>query len=188
MISRRLALGAGGLALLLSACQSAAPPPRRLPEDGTIDLLSLLRDKPEHSRFVNALILSGQNSRLGRLNGPVTLFAPTNQALDGLPQEFRAALDTPPANPSPELRQRAAALVNANAAFGMLRLPDIEARRGQINTWDRARLRVTPTGPRSATLAREGAPAGGQAAISRSDVLASDGVFHVTTAPILPGV
>jgi uncharacterized surface protein with fasciclin (FAS1) repeats len=188
LISRRLALGAGGLALLLSACQTAAPPPRRLPENGTIDLLSLLRDKPEHSRFVNAIVLSGQDARLGRREGAVTLFAPTNEALNALPADFRAALDNPPANPSPELRARAAALVNANAAFGLLRLPDIEARRGQVNTWDRARLRVTPTGPRAATVAREGAPAAGQVAITRSDVLASDGVFHVTNAPILPGV
>jgi uncharacterized surface protein with fasciclin (FAS1) repeats len=188
VISRRLALGAGGLALLLAGCQTPAPPPRRLPEDGSIDLLSLLRDKPEHSRFVNALILSGQNTRLGRQNGAVTLFAPTNEALNGLPAELRAALDNPPANPSPELRQRAAALVNANAAWGMLRLADIEARRGQVTTWDRARIRATPTGPRSATVARDGAPAAAPVSVTRADVLASDGVFHVTAAPILPGV
>ncbi len=185
MITRRLALGAGGLTLLLAACSTPPQRPRVLPEDGTVDLLTLLRDKPEHSRFANALVLSGQNARLGRTGGAATLFVPTNQSLDSLPADFRAALDNPPANPSPELRQRAVALVNANAAWGMLRLADIQARRGAVNTWDRGRLTVTPTGPRSATVAREGA--GGGIAITRADVLASDGVYHVTSAPVLPG-
>lgn len=183
VISRRLALGAGGLALLLGACQSAAPP-RALPEDGTIDLLTLLRGQPEHSRFMNALAISGQASRIGRQNGAVTLFVPTNAALDSLPADLRALLDSPPSSPTPEQRARAAALVNANAAWNMLRTPDIQARNGRINTWDRGRLTVTPTGPRSATVAREG---GRSVTITRADVLASDGVFHVTSGFIQPG-
>lgn len=187
MIPRRLALGAGGL-LLLAGCQ-APQAPRALPEDGSVDLLSLLRDKPEHRRFVNALVLSGQAGRIGRQQGAVTLFAPTNEALNSLPPDLLALLDNPPATPTPEQRARAAALVNANAAFGLLRLADIQARRGQVVTWDRGRLQVTPTGPRSATLQREGVQQVGgrpQVTITRADVLASDGVFHVTSAPVLP--
>lgn len=191
MISRRLALGAAGLTLLLAACQTPAPPPRRLPEDGTIDLMSLLRDKPEHSRFVNALTVSGLASRLGRQNGAVTLFVPTNEAFNGLPAETLALLDNPPANPTPEQQQRAARLVQANAAWGLLRLQDIQPRRGQIVTWDRGRLQVSQTGPRAATVVREGSPAQANrppVAITRADVLASDGVFHVTNAPVLPAI
>ena len=186
-ISRRLALGAGGLALL-AACQT---PPRPQPEDGSIDLMTLLRDKPEHRRFVNALTLSGEASRIGRQNGAVTLFVPTNEALNGLPPDLLALLDNPPANPTPEQRARAAALVRANAAFGLLRLADIEPRRGQVVTWDRGRVQVRQTGPRTATVVREGAPAQSgrpPVAITRADVLASDGVLHVTSAPIMPSI
>jgi len=184
-VSRRLALGAGGLALL-AACQAA--PPRALPEDGSVDLLSLLRDKPEHRRFLNAITVSGQNVRIGRQVGAVTLFAPTNEALNGLPPDLLALLDNPPANPTPEQRARAAALVNANAAFGLLRLADIQPRRGQVVTWDRGRLQVSQTGPRTATLAREGVSGRPPVAVTRGDVLASDGILHVTSAPVLPGV
>lgn len=183
--SRRHALGVGGL-LLLAACQTA---PRVLPEDGSVDLLTLLRDKPEHRRFVNALTLSGQTGRIGRQSGAVTLFAPTNEALSTLPPDLLALLDNPPANPTEAQRARAAALVNANAAFGLLRLADIEARRGQVVTWDRGRIQVNPTGQRTATVVREGVAPGPTRpviAVSRADVLASDGVFHVTTSPILP--
>lgn len=186
-IPRRLALGAGGL-LLLAACQ--APGPRTLPEDGSIDLLTLLRGKPEHRRFVNALVVSGQTGRIGRQNGAVTLFAPTNEAFNSLPPDLLALLDNPPANPSADQRARVAALVNANAAFGLLRLADIQARRGQVVSWDRGRVQVNQTGPRTATVVREGAPpqpGRPTVAITRADVLASDGVFHVTSSPILPG-
>ncbi|HZF77285.1 MAG TPA: fasciclin domain-containing protein [Acetobacteraceae bacterium] len=180
MIQRRLALAAGGL-MLLSACTTPTAP-RVVPEDGTIDLLTLLRSKPEHSRFVNALVGSGLASRLGRQNGAVTLFAPTNEAFNGLPAPVLALLDNPPAQPSAEQQQVLAALVGANAAWGLLRTPDIAARRGNVVTWDRGRLQVTETGPRQARVVREGAQAPIQ--VTRADVLASDGVIHVTGAPI----
>jgi hypothetical protein len=174
--------------LLLAGCQA---PNRAVPEDGSIDLLTLLRSKPDHRRFVAALELSGQTGRVGRQSGAVTFFAPTNEALNTLPRDLLALLDNPPSSPTAEQRARAAALVNANAAFGLLRLQDIQSRRGQIITWDRARLQVNPTGARTATVVREGAPpTPGRPviAITRADVLASDGVFHVTSSPILAGV
>ncbi len=160
-----------------------------MPEDGSVDLLTLLRDKPEHSRFVNALVLSGMTTRLGRQQGAVTLFAPTNEALDGLPADLKALLDNPPQNPTDQQRASAARLVSANAAFGLLRLADITARRGQVQTWDRGRIQVNQTGARTGTVAREGVPpqpGRPVVAITRGDVLASDGIFHVTSAPILP--
>ncbi|PWS35757.1 hypothetical protein DFH01_19455 [Falsiroseomonas bella] len=184
-MTRRFALGAGGL-LLLAGCQAARGP---LPENGSIDLLTLLRDKPEHSRFVNALTASGLASRIGRQNGAATLFVPTNDALNGLPADLRALLDSPPSSPNDAQRARLATLVNANAAFGLLRLGDIQARQGRVVTWDRGRLQVNQTGPRTATIVRDGVPpVPGRPviAITRGDILASDGVFHVTSAPILP--
>jgi hypothetical protein len=186
--SRRLVLGAAGLGLL-AACE--APRPRAIAEDGTFDLLTMLRDKPEHRRFLNAILLSGQAGRIGAQNGAVTLFVPTNEALNSLPADMLALLDNPPSNPTPEQRQRAATLVNANAAFGLLRLSDIQPRHGRVQTWDRARLQVTQTGPRTATIVRAGVPPqpGRPAiAITRGDVLGSDGVFHVTSSPILPAI
>ncbi|NKC34493.1 fasciclin domain-containing protein [Falsiroseomonas selenitidurans] len=189
VISRRHALSAGGLALLLAACQPGLVPPRLLPEDGTIDLLTLLRGKPEHSRFANALAVSGATSRLGLRSGAVTLFVPTNEGMNGLPAPVLALLDNPPASPTAAQRALVEPLVYANAAWALLRFQDIQARRNQVVTWDRARLQITPTGGRTATMVREGVtPVAGRppVTITRGDVLAADGVFHVTSAPILP--
>ncbi len=189
MISRRHALGAGGLALLLAAC-TPPPPPRIVPEDGTIDLVSLLRSKPEHTRYVNALVISGATARIGRQHGAVTLFAPTNDTLAGLPAPLLALLDNPPAQPTEAQRQQVSAIVFANAAYGSLRLADITVRRNTVVTWDRASLVVMTTGERSATMARQGATpvaAGApRASIVRGNVLASDGILHVTNGFVMP--
>jgi uncharacterized surface protein with fasciclin (FAS1) repeats len=185
VISRRLAILAGGMALL-AGCQN---PARIVPEDGTIDLLTLLRDKPEYRRFVAALQVSGLASRIGRANGPVTLFVPLNEGFNGLPAGTLAVLDNPPATPSAAQQALIAPLVQANAAWGLLRLQDIAPRGGRITTWDRARLQVTQVGPRTANLVREGQPVrAGQApaTITRADILAADGVLHITSAPLLP--
>jgi len=185
VISRRHAIAAGGLTMLLAAC---ATPARVLPEDGTIDLLSLLRGKPEHARFIALLDASGQASRIGRANGPVTLFVPTNENMARLPAATLALIDRPAASLDATQRASLVALVQANAAFGLLRLLDIQPRNGRVVTWDRARVTVTATGPRSAAVARDGAPAGtAPVTITRADVLASDGVFHITSGLILPG-
>lgn len=189
MIARRHFLGAGGL-VLLAACQTPGAPRRALPEDGTIDLLTLLGGKPEHRRFAAALAVSGAGSRLGLREGAVTLFAPVNEGFDGLPAPVLALLDNPPSSPTAAQRALVQPIVFANAAFGQLHFQDITARRNTVVTWDRARLLVTPTGARTATLAREGVtPVAGRAtpAITRGEVLASDGVFHVTNMPVLPG-
>ncbi len=183
MISRRSALGTGGLLLALAACTTPQTPPRReITEDGAYDLLTVLGSKPEHSRFLNALTGSGLAQRLGRQNGPVTLFAPVNDGFANLPPEMLALLDNPRAEPTAQQRQALAALVSANAAYGSLRTPDIAARRGQVTTWDRGRLQITQTGPRQAQVQRQGSPRGVQ--ITRADILASDGVIHVVNAPI----
>ncbi|MGX9965161.1 fasciclin domain-containing protein [Roseomonas sp. F4] len=189
MIARRHALGAGGLALLLAACEKIVPP-RILPEDGTIDLLTLLSGKPEHRRFAAALQVGGAVPRLGLRSGAVTLFAPVNEGFDGLPAPVLALLDNPPANPTEAQRALVQPIVFANAAFGLLRFEDIAARRNTVVTWDRGRLLLQPSGARSATLTREGVtPVAGRAPITvtRGNVLAADGVFHVTSAPVLPG-
>lgn len=181
-LSRRLVLGAGGLSLL-----AACGPARQVTEDGSFDLLTMLREKPEHTRFLNALTVSGQISRIGRQNGAVTLFVPTNEGMAGLPADLLRLLDSPPSSPTAEQRAAAATLVNANAAFGLLRLIDIEPRRNTVTTWDRGRLTVTRTGPRNATIVRAGWPAGRTPVqITRGDILGSDGTYHVTNAPILP--
>lgn len=182
MISRRHAIAAGGLTMLLAAC---ANPARVLPEDGTIDLVSLLRGKPEHSRFMALLDGSGLASRIGRTNGPVTLFVPTNENMARLPAATLALIDRPAASLDAAQRAQLVALVQANAAFGLLRLQDIQPRNGRVVTWDRARLTVAPTGPRTATITRQGSNS--SVTITRADVLAADGVFHITSGLILPG-
>lgn len=189
MITRRFAISLGGAALLLG-CQ-APNAPRSVAEDGTFPLLSLLRDRPEYSRFLAALEASGLGSRLGGASGAVTLFVPVNDAFTGLPPDLLAILDRPGAQIDAAQRARVTALVQANAAWGLLRLQDIQPRNGRVVTWDRARLQVTQLGPRNANLVREGQPVvAGRApvAITRADVLAADGVLHITNGLVLPSV
>lgn len=181
MISRRHAIAAGGLTMLLAACST--PSRVSFPEDGTIDLLSLLRGKPEHQRFMALLDASGLASRIGRANGPVTLFVPTNENMARLPAASLALLDRPAASLDPAQRAQLAVLVQANAAFGLLRLQDIQPRNNRVVTWDRTSLTVTATGPRMASVARAGSA---PVTITRADVLASDGVFHITSGLIIP--
>jgi hypothetical protein len=178
-ISRRLVLGAGGLSLL-----AACAPQQTLTEDGTVDLLTLLRGRPELSRYLGAIQVAGLTGRVGRQNGAVTLFVPSNEGFVGLGAELIRLFDSPPSSPTAEQRAAAAAIVNANAAFGLLRLDDLEARRGQIVTWDRARVQISRTGPRTGTMQRVGGA--GRVTITRGDILASDGVYHVTNSPLLP--
>jgi hypothetical protein len=178
-ISRRLVLGAGGLSLL-----AACAPQRTLTEDGTVDLLTLLRGRPEHSRYLGAMQVAGLTGRVGRQNGAVTLFVPTNEGFVGLGAELIRLFDSPPSSPTADQRAIAARIVNANAAFGLLRLDDLEARRGQIVTWDRGQVQITRTGPRTGTIQRPGG--GGAVTIVRGDILASDGVYHVTNSPVVP--
>jgi len=180
VISRRHAIAAGGLTMMLAACST---PARVVPEDGTIDLLSLLRGKPEHQRFMALLDASGLATRIGRANGPVTLFVPTNENMARLPAATLALLDRPAASLDAAQRAQIAALVQANAAFGLLRLQDIQPRNGRVVTWDRANLMVTATGQRTANVVRTGSA---PVTITRADVLAADGVFHITSGLIIP--
>jgi uncharacterized surface protein with fasciclin (FAS1) repeats len=190
VITRRLAFSLAGAALF-AACQQSPPSIRTISEDGSFPLLDLLRDKPEYSRFLAALEASGLTARLGGASGAVTLFVPVNDAFAGLPPDLLAALDRPGTQLDAAQRARITALVQANAAWGLLRLQDIQPRNGRVVTWDRARLQVAQLGPRNANLVREGAPVvAGRApvAITRADVLARDGVLHITNGLVLPAV
>jgi hypothetical protein len=199
VISRRHLLSAGSAALLLSACTT--PPAGPPPEDGTIDMLTLLRSKPEHRRFMEALNRSGLAQRIGQANGPVTVFAPLDSGWEAVPADLQALLDRPADQLDAAARTRLASAVGSNIAWGHLRLEDFPPRFNTVTTWDGGRVRVAQTGPRVASLRREppgtapvtAAAAGSAAAssapgrssaITRGDVLASDGVIHVTSTPL----
>ncbi|MBO1074346.1 fasciclin domain-containing protein [Roseomonas marmotae] len=189
MISRRTIMLAGGmLPLLLAACQNLQSPGRPLPEDGTIDLMTLLSARPDTKIFTAALKRSGLDSRITPANGPATVFAPTDAAIQALPADRRSVL-TDSSTDQAVLRAAVGGLV----ASGQLRLESIVMRNGLINTWTAGQqLRVTGAPAPTAKVQRavlvngRSSNVGPQVGFVRTDILASNGVIQVLDGALLP--
>ena len=182
-------LAGGMLPLLLAGCEAIkAPSNRPLPEDGTIDLMTLLNGLPNAKLFTAAFKRSGLSERVGVANGPVTLFVPTDEVLEALPPARRAIL-TDTATDREPLR----AAVGGLSASGQLRLESIAVRQGHVNTWTTGQqLRVTgapsPTAKVQRAVLANGRTtvSGPQVGFVRADILASNGVIHLLDGALLP--
>jgi uncharacterized surface protein with fasciclin (FAS1) repeats len=189
LISRRSIMFAGGmLPLLLASCATVVNRNTPLPEDGTIDLMTLLEARPDTKLFVAALKRSGLVDRIKPGSGPATLFIPPDVVLEALPPERRAVLTDAAAEPA-ALR----AAIGSMIASGQLRLESIAVRNGAINTWTQNnQLRVTgapsPTAKvQRATLANgRTTVTGPQVGFAKPDILASNGVIHIMDGALLP--
>jgi uncharacterized surface protein with fasciclin (FAS1) repeats len=182
-------LAGGALPLLLAACGTIAPRSSGpLPEDGTIDILSLLAARPDAKIFNDALKRSGLAERITLANGPATLFVPNDTTIEALPPANRAILTDPKADQA-KLREAVGSLI----ASGQLRLESIAVRSGQINTWAPGhQLRVTgapaPTAKIQRAVLANGRTAvtGPVAGFARADILGSNGVIHILDTALLP--
>jgi uncharacterized surface protein with fasciclin (FAS1) repeats len=182
-------LAGGMLPLLLAGCEAIkAPSNRPLPEDGTIDLMTLLNGLPNAKLFTAAFKRSGLSERVGVANGPVTLFVPTDEVLEALPPARRAIL-TDTATDREPLR----AAVGGLSASGQLRLESIAVRQGHVNTWTTGQqLRITgapsPTAKVQRAVLANGRTtvSGPQVGFVRADILASNGVIHLLDGALLP--
>jgi uncharacterized surface protein with fasciclin (FAS1) repeats len=181
-------LAGGMLPLLLAGCATVIAPSKPLPEDGTIDLMTLLSARPDTKLFTDALKRSGLVERISIANGPATVFAPSDAAIEALPAARRAVLTD---NAADKTALRAA--VGGLVASGQLRLESIAVRNGLVNTWTTGQqLRVTGAPAATAKVQRavlaEGrsTASGPQVGFTRADILASNGVIHVLDGALVP--
>jgi uncharacterized surface protein with fasciclin (FAS1) repeats len=181
-------LAGGMLPLLLAGCETIVAPNKPLPEDGTIDLMTLLSARTDTKLFTAALKRSGLVERISIANGPATVFAPTDAAIEALPPARRAVLTDSSAD---QAAVRAA--VGGLVASGQLRLESIAVRSGLINTWTAGeQLRVTGAPAPTAKVQRavlangRSTTIGPQIGFVKPDILASNGVIHVMDGALVP--
>lgn len=167
MITRRSLFAVSGGALLLSACESAVT------IDGRFPIMDVLGTQPDLSEFRAALRRTKLDDLLAG-PGPFTVFAPTNQAWAAAPAA---------------LRDGGADILKHLIAGGRLRLNDIRAREGRVNTLAGTEIRVvggSATEPRLQAARAGGNPSGASASITRPNLLCSNGIVHVLGAALFP--
>jgi len=192
MISRRQAgLSLGSLAML-AAC--APPPPNTtLAPDapGNRDITQILAADAEFSRFVE-LLSRGQLLDGLRGAGPVTVFAPTNDAWGNIPVSIRN--DLMPMAGAPDIL-RLQAVLNGLIVRGEFlvaqnagRVVDMTTRNGNRLRVDARRMDgVTVEGLGGGGFGAGGASVGARdAGIIRADIRASNGVVQVLNRALLP--
>lgn len=128
---------------------------------------------PNHARLAELVEAAGLTETL-RGAGPYTLFAPTDAAIDGLPEEQRTALA------SPEQREQLAALVSYHIVPGTVTAEDI----GRAIDQAGGRAEMATVGGANLSAAREGdaivlsGAGGSRARIVTADGIRSNGVVH----------
>lgn len=138
---------------------------------------SIVQIIAQHERFstlATAFDSAGLIERL-RSSGPYTVFAPTNDAFDDLPE---GALDELLLSGS---RDRLAAILNYHIVEGENDADELQ-RRSSITTLDGANLEITRQGDRVVLDPDDG----NSATILETDIPASNGIIHVVDAVLMP--
>ncbi|MBE9604037.1 fasciclin domain-containing protein [Acetobacteraceae bacterium H6797] len=192
MITRRMALGAVALlatpAVLRAQTVPSAP-----------DLANRLAASPDFSKFI---ALAQQAGVMDQLRGtqPLTVFAPTNAALDSIPNFILQELTGRDSRDSAPDPVRLSALVTHHLLAGnhmitefMGKVQDLPSRNGGL-------IRINGTGsvvtvavaaPEGGARSNFGTGVGGYnvqppAEVVRADIIASNGVIHAINGVMLP--
>lgn len=147
--------------------------------DPAFGVVENLARSADHTTFVGALRAVGFGERQ---SGPVTVFAPTNDAFARLPRGTMDALMAPAS------RRVLANLLNYHFVFGAKTRADIEAdarsRGGEAayRTLQGGLIRVSLAGERMMVTDVHG----NRSAVTLSDIRHADGVSHVVDSVLLP--
>lgn len=186
---RPVALFALALLLFLPACtertdtegeanteDTTTPEQGQTSSDSSQDS-SIVQIIAQHERFstlATAFDSAGLIERL-RSSGPYTVFAPTNDAFDDLPE---GALDELLLSGS---RDRLAAILSSHIIEGENDADELQ-RRSSVTTLDGGNLEITQQGDRVVLDPDDG----NSATILETNIPASNGVIHVVDAVLMP--
>lgn len=155
---------------------TAAAQQSRTSSDSSQDssIVQVIAQSERFSTLATALDSAGLIERL-RSNGPYTVFAPTNDAFDDLPE---GALDELLLSGS---RDRLASILSYHIIEGESDADELQ-RRSSVATLDGANLEITQQGERVVLDPDDG----NSATILETNISASNGVIHVVDAVLMP--
>lgn len=203
MYTRRLALGAAALLAtpaILRAQTVIQAAPGTSPLPSAPDLPNRLAASPEFSKFVELLQVSGMINDL-RGTQPLTVFAPTNAAIDSIPaivlQDLTGRSQRQDASPD---TVRLRALVAHHVISGQHLSPEFLGRVQDVPSRNGGLVRVDGSGrvmtvkvavPEGGASSNYATGAGGfniqpPAEVVRADIMASNGVIHAINGVMIP--
>lgn len=138
--------------------------------DETSTIVEIVRERDEFSTLAKAVEASGVLTILSS-DGPFTLFAPTNDAFDALPE---GALDN---LLKPENKKKLAEIVKYHVVPLEVHTRDMEGRSYKLSSMDGETIRVDGSG---STVMVD------QASITGDEMDASNGVIHSITGVMMP--
>ena len=139
------------------------PPDTTVPADA--DIADALTGDPRFSQYVSLLTAAGWSGSVGTL-APITVFAPTNAALDALPADQLAELRADP--------ETLARLLRSTVVAGNVTSVDL-----------RTATSLTTLAGTQLAVSNGGAQVGG-ATLGGSEITADNGVIHPVSAITLP--
>lgn len=148
------------------------------------DIVENIAASPEFSTLLNAIEAAGLTETF-KSKGPITMFAPTNEAFDKLPV---GELDT---LLKPQHKLDLSYILTYHAVAGKLTAHDllkkINAGNGQatLTTISGSQLTAKLDENRNIVLIDEN---GGQSIVSKFDIKQSNGILHVITAVLMPKI
>lgn len=151
---------------------TAAQLPSQSPQDSSI--VQVIAGEGRFSTFATALDSGGLIEKL-RSSGPYTVFAPTNDAFDVLPE---GALDELLLSGS---HDRLATILSYHVVEGENRVDELQ-RRSSVSTLAGTNLQITQQAGNIVLHPEDG----NSATIVETDVPASNGVIHVVDAVLMP--
>lgn len=170
MMNRRTtikSLVAAGALATLGACADTST------GQGTANVLRIVTTSPEFSTLLAAVEAAGLTDVL-RSDGPITVFAPTNDAFAALPAGTVEELI------KPENKEALANIIAYHVVPGSYPAESMLGKRGSLDAANGGKLSINGTGNQSTFVTVN------DATVSQANITASNGVIHVVDSVILP--